>query len=107
VSTTATLSYTVTAVGPTVPATLETALAAVQLDLNAIETMTGCTLASDTTGLSGSVATRTIVFNINTGAFEANFPAGTDQTAPFNSLYDGAISLALDCPCHANPVVIA
>jgi hypothetical protein len=106
-SSTATLEYQATATGPTTPANLETAMAAVSLDENAIETITGCTLTSDTTTLAGAVATRTIVFAINTTQFEACFPAGTDQAAPFRGLYTQALSSGLNTFITEIPVVIA
>jgi hypothetical protein len=107
VSNTATLQYTATATGPTVPANLETAMAAVELDESAIETVTGCTLTSDVTTLVGSVATRTIIFGINNATFQGNFPAGTDQASPFRALYGSVLSAALACPVTEIPVVIA
>lgn len=106
-SSTATLAYSATAAGPTLPANLLTAMEAVNLDESEIETVTGCTLTSDTSALSGATATRTIVFAINTATFEANFPSGTDQAAPFRGLYTQAFSGALSCPIVETPVVIA
>jgi len=105
-STTATLEYSVTAFGPMLPATLEAALAAVALDEQAIQDQTGCTFNSDTTTLVGATASRTIVFNINTATFEANFPAGSDQACPFRGLYSQTISGALATFVTETPVVI-
>jgi hypothetical protein len=106
-SLTATLAYEAVAVGPTVPANLEAAMIAVDLTFSAIEQATGCTFLSDTTTLVGATATRTIVFDINTAQFIAEFPAGTDQAAPFYGLYTQALSGALNCPITEIPPVIA
>jgi hypothetical protein len=105
-SLTATLAYEATAVGPTVPANLEAAMQVVDLTFNAIEQATGCTLISDVTTLVGSIATRTIVFDINTAQFKAEFPAGTDQAAPFYGLYTQALSRALNSLITEIPPVI-
>jgi len=107
VSSTATLAYEITA-APTVPvANLAAAVAAVALSFTAIETVTGCTLASDTTTTLGQVVTRTIVFDINTAQFIAQFPAGTDQACPFRDLYTHELAHFLNTKVAPQPVVIA
>jgi hypothetical protein len=106
-STSATLAYSVTAFGPTVPATLEAALAAVVLNYAGIEDMTGAVLASDTTGLTGSVATRTIVFTISGATFQLRFPPGSDQSAPFNNLYTQTLAAGVKSFVTSASVVIA
>lgn len=106
-SNTATLVYHATAQGPVTPTALEAAMAAVVLDPLPIEQITGCTLTSDNTTLGGSTATRTIVFAINTAAYVANFPAGTDQAAPFRDLYTHQLSGGLNCKVIEDPVAIA
>jgi hypothetical protein len=101
-----TIAYSATAVGPTTVTALETAMGLVALDEGAIETITGCTLTSDSTTSAGQVVTRTIVFNLTPAAFQANFPPPADQSAPFWNLYTGALAAALFCPVvAANPVL--
>jgi hypothetical protein len=107
VSSTATLVYYATAVGPVVPAALEAAMAAVDIGEVQIETITGCTLTSDTTTLAGPIATRTIVFDIATAIFQEQFPPGSDQAGPFYGLYTQVLSGALDCPIAEVLPVIA
>jgi hypothetical protein len=99
-STTATLVYSVVAVGPTVPANLEAAVAAVSLAQQEadFETVTGATLTSDTTTLVGVTVTRTIVFGITSAQFVQQFPAGTDQGAPFRGLFQQAIGGGVASP---------
>lgn len=106
-SLTATLVYHATAQGPVTPDELEAAMTAVVLDPAPIQTITGCTLTSDTTSLGGATATRTLVFDINTAAYIANFPAGTDQAAPFRDLYTHQLAAGLMCKIVADPVAIA
>jgi hypothetical protein len=106
-STTATLAYSATAVGPTTVADLETAMEDVPLDFTEIETVTGCTLTSDTTTVSGQVVTRTIVFSITAATFQTYFPPGTDQAGPFYGLYTHVLSHALACLITAADPVIA
>lgn len=79
----------------------------VVLDPMPIMQMTGCTLTSDNTTLGGATANRTLVFAINTAAYIANFPAGTDQAAPFVDLYTHQLAAGLKCKVLADPVVIA
>jgi len=106
-STTATLVYTATKQGPITQAQLETAMAAVALD-ETMPTLFGATLTSDVTNpLSTNQATRTIVFNISSAAFQANFPTGTDQAAIFHALYTSALSGGLRSIVVETPVVIA
>jgi hypothetical protein len=107
VSSTATLNYSATAQGPVVPSALEAAMAAVSLDFAEIEAATGCTLTSDVTTVSGGIAARNIVFDINHPRFQAEFPAGTDQASPFRGLYKQVLAIALSCPIVEIPVVIA
>jgi hypothetical protein len=107
VSSTATLTYSATAVGPTTVANLAAAMAAVDLDFGEIETATGCTFGSDTTTEVGQVVTRTIVFDINNATFLGNFPNGTDQASPFRNLYTLVLSESLACFITAGAVVIA
>jgi hypothetical protein len=67
-TTTATLTYSATAVAPVTANALEAAMAAVELDFEAIEQKTGCTKRSDTItkgeGADAITSTRTIVFNL-------------------------------------------
>jgi len=107
VSLTATLAYNVTAQGPVTPTALEAAMSGVILDPAPIEQVTGCALISDVTTLGGSTANRTLVFNINTAAFIANFPAGTDVASPFRDLYTHSLAAGLKCKVIADPVAIA
>lgn len=58
------------------------------------------------TTLVGAVATRTIVFDITGAAFQANFPVGTDQAAPFQGLYTQVLAGALNTKIMADPVVV-
>jgi hypothetical protein len=107
VSATATLTYHATVQGPITPTALAAAMAAITLDPLPISQMTGCTLTSDNTTLTGGTANRTLVFAINTAAYVANFPAGTDQAAPFRDLYTHQLAAGLKCKVLADPVVIA
>lgn len=106
-SSSATLAYSATAFGPMSPANLEAAMSSIILDEAEIETATGCTLTSDITTLHLSVVTRTIIFDIAPATFQANFPLGTDQAAPFRGLYTQALSGGLNTLIAENPVVIA
>ena len=106
-SATATLVYHATAQGPVTPTALDAAMSGITLDKAPIEQMTGCTLVSDITTLGGATANRTIIFAINTAAYVANFPAGTDQAAPFRDLYTHQLAAGLKCKVLADPVVIA
>jgi len=103
---TATLRYHATATGPVTPTQLEAAMAAVDLMLDQIETVTGCTFQSDVTTLAGQVATRTVVFNVNTPDFIVNFPAGT-EAGPFYNLYTHVLSGRLNTFITADNPVIA
>jgi hypothetical protein len=107
VSATATLVYHATAQGPVTPTALEAAMTGIVLDKAPIEQMTGCTLISDVTTLGGATANRTIVFAINTAAFVAKFPAGSDVASPFVDLYTHQLAAGLKCKVLADPVVIA
>jgi len=107
VSVSATLAYSATATGPTTPAALDTAMAAVDLTFDAIEQITGCTFISDITTTALTVVTRTIVFDINTAQFQSSFPPGSDQAAPFRGLYTQTLSAALDCIITEAAVVLA
>jgi hypothetical protein len=60
--------------------------------------LTGATLNSDGTASAGNQATRTIVFNVNTAQFEAQFPV--DELSPFY----GLMTLPIQAFCNA-PVV--
>lgn len=106
-STRATLVYHATVFGPTSPAALEAAMAALTLDPTPIQEATGAVLFSDTTGLAGSVATRTIVFNISPATFVARFPAGTDQASPFRDLYTHQLAAGLKTVITADAVVLS
>jgi hypothetical protein len=88
------------------PATLETVMAGVVLGTDQIEQMTGAVLFSDITTLTGSTANRTVVFDITGAAFQANFPVGTDQAAPFRGLYTQVLSAAIKTKIIEDPVVI-
>ena len=106
-STTATLAYSATATGPTTPAALEAAMAAVVLDPVPINEVTGSSLTSDTTGLAGPVATRTLVFNITSADFQTRFPPATDQASPFRDLFTHVLAHKLNTKIAVAPVVIA
>lgn len=106
-SSTATLTYEVTAVGPTVPSNLETAMAAVVLNHTGIAEITGAALASDTTTIAGPVVTRTVVFDIATTDFQRRFPVGSDQGAPFRGIYTSFFGAQFNTQVNEQPVVIA
>jgi hypothetical protein len=106
-SSTATLAYSATAQGPTVPANLEAALAAIDLDPTPIFDMTAAVLATDTTTLTGTIATRTLVFNITNAEFQTRFPPTTDQACPFRGLYLQTIAGTLGTIVTEAAVVIA
>jgi hypothetical protein len=106
VSITATLTYHATAAGPTSPAKLEAAMAAIPLDPGPIEQATGAVLNSDVTSILGFVATRTIIFGIASAQFQGSFPIGTDQAAPFRGLYAQALSAGLNTKISEDPVII-
>lgn len=103
----ATLVYHATSFGPTSPAKLEAAMAAIVLDPSGIEQVTGAVLDSDSTTLLGTIATRTLIFDISGPQFQGSFPVGTDQAAPFRGLYKQALSAGLNTKITEDPVVIA
>lgn len=100
---TATVAYSVKAVGPTTPSNLATAMVAVDLPTSDLEPM-GVTLASDTT-VPGPVVVRTIVFNLS-ALFNELFPPGTDQTAMFQNLYTFILSNQLESVVTEFPPVV-
>ena len=105
-TTQATLVYTVAPVPPVLLTRLQPALAAVPLDLAAIQTMTGCTFTSDTTSNDGTNALRTIVFGLPT-AFQKNFPtAAGNQAYAFNNLYTHAIGATLGSIVKSSVVIV-
>jgi hypothetical protein len=106
-SSSVTLAYHATAVGPATVTNLELAMGAVGLDVSEIETATGCTFTSDTLSSAGQVVTRTVVFNLTPAEFQANFPAGTDQASPFYGLYTQRLQRFLSCPVTADAPVLA
>jgi len=106
-SSTATLEYSVTAQGPITPTQIESALSGVLINYLPIEEITGAALSSDVTTLAGSVASRTIVFNITGVHFQTRFPPGTDQAAPFRGLYLQTLAGTLGAVVTEHPVVIA
>jgi len=82
-------------------------MAAVVLVPAEINRVTGSALTSDTTTLVGSVATRTLVFDITSATFQSRFPATGDQAAPFRDLYTYQLANALKCFVTADAPVIA
>jgi len=102
---TATLVYTVTPTPPVSLSRLQTALAAVALSTSDM-TNFGATLSSDTTSNDGTNAIRTIVYNISSAAFAANFPAG-QEASPFNDLFTTELAGALGMVVVASVPVIA
>lgn len=106
-SSVATLTYQATAVGPVVPANLEAAMAAVDVQDVGLEEITGATATGGSTGVTGATVTRTFTFNIATTEFQKRFPAGTDQACPFRAVYAQRLSGALNCFITEQPVVIA
>lgn len=106
-STTATLAYSATATGPTTPAALEAAMAAVVLDPAPINEVTGSSLTSDITTISGATVTRTLVFNISSATFQTRFPVGTAQNSPFVDLFSHVLAHKLNTKIAVAPVVIA
>jgi hypothetical protein len=106
-SSTAILSYSATAVGPVVPANLEAAMVAVDVQELGIEQITGAVLSGGATSIAGKVVTRTFIYDIATNLFQAQFPAGTDQASPFRGLFTQTLGAALKCPIAEAPVVIA
>jgi len=101
------LTYHAVATGPVTPAALEAAMTAIVLDPTSIEQATGCTFVSDLTTLAGATATRTVIFNINTARFIAQFPAGTDVASPFRDLFTHILGLGLNSKVVADAVIIA
>jgi hypothetical protein len=111
---TATLVYTTSAVPPVTQAQLHAAMAAVDLQLDGIQSITGCTLVSDTTVNAGSTVQRTIVFTL-TALFQSNFAAPDLASAlitgawatPFNNLYKHTLGAVLGSDVISSPVAIA
>jgi len=99
---TITCAYTVEACGTIPVTTIAAELAAVPLDQGLLQ-LTGLTLNSDHTGISGSAATRTIVLN-ETASFLAQ--CGSDKAASVRGWMTSAIRSALKAPvAEAAPVV--
>jgi hypothetical protein len=98
-----TLAYTVQLISPNLTtAQLSALLAAVDVDKQAIQDITGCTLVSDTTtGL-----TRTFVYDL-TAQFISEFPATSDQAAPFRDLYTHTLAAQLQSMITAAAPVIS
>lgn len=102
----ATLTYTVTRFGPTKIASLNTAVAAVVLPTSQFAEI-GATLNNDTTSTTGAdTIDRVIVFNLD-AKYNALFPAGADQKAPFRNLFTTALSSALKTVIAAAEPVLA
>ncbi len=110
---TATLVYTILPVAPVTAAQLLTAVTAVDLQEESIQTATGCTLVSDTTVNDSGSIVRTITFLL-TAQFQSGFTAKTLAQAlatgawasPFNNLYTHTLGATLGSAVEAAAVAV-
>lgn len=109
--TTATFVYTANT-GQAVAADVETVMGAVPLYTNAltdavINGLYQCTIASDTPGLIGTVASRTIVVNLTAGFF-ALFPTAAAYLKAFAAdLYAHTLQQGIQAQVASAPIVFA
>jgi len=99
----ATVTVTVTPVGPIAAVDLEPLVAAVPLDPYPVDLLQ-CVLHSDGVAINGDgQVVRTIEWDF-TGAYKVMFPDGSGQDRPFYKYMAEAISRALHTPVLAGPV---
>jgi hypothetical protein len=93
-STQATLIYQIT---PVPPLSLNQLLAAVTAITLSTGDMTnfGATLVSDTTTIEISLVQRTVVYDISSAQFQANFPGNANAASPFVDLFTHELGGAL------------
>jgi hypothetical protein len=89
--------YTVHPYGQRTAAQLATQMAVQQVDPGFLA-FTGASITSDTSAVAGSDAVRTIVFNITSAQFQAQFPV--DQVSPFL----GLMTLPINAFVNANVI---
>lgn len=89
--TSATLVYSVSAIGPVNAATFKLLVENAVLPDDLIPM--GATINSDTTIVVGQLVTRTIVFTLD-ALFNTLFPTGSDQTSMFRNLFTSILGHA-------------
>jgi hypothetical protein len=105
-STTVTCVYTINASGQMTPTQLAAAMSAVTVPIPPeFLLLTGATITSDNTVAGATSAARTVVFNIASAQFQAQFP--DDPLGPFWGLLTLPIAAFVNAPVlEALPVAV-